>query len=383
MQPSFPEYLFAGRKHAFRSMSRPARPLLSLTVVALGLAALAPEARGDPDWAIQNRLAADFAIWASSPEVEVLTGDFNKDGRTDLALVRKAPGWTTVPVALATASGFIIQNRPAQDFAIWASSPEVKVLTGDFNKDGRTDLALVRQAPGWTTVPVALATANGFTIQNRPAADFAIWASSPQVEVVTGDFNGDGRTDISLVRKAPGWTTVPVALATANGFTIQNRPAADFAIWASSPQVKVLSGDFNGDNRSDLALLLQAPGWTTVPVALSGNSGFTIQNRPAADFALWASSPEVTPLTGDFNADKRTDLALVRQSPGWTTVPVALSRPGSFIVQNPPAFDFAGWAASPVVRVLSGRFNGDRRSDLALVRQAPGWTTVPVALSND
>jgi hypothetical protein len=118
-------------------------------------------------------------------------------------------------------------------------------------------------------------------------------------------------------------------------------------------------------------------------VALSGNSGFTIQNRPAADFALWASSPEVTPLTGDFNADKRTDLALVRQSPGWTTVPVALSRPSSFIVQNPPAFDFAGWAASPVVRVLSGRFNGDRRSDLALVRQAPGWTTVPVALSND
>jgi hypothetical protein len=36
---------------------------------------------------------------------------------------------------------------------------------------------------------------------------FADWAATSGVEVVTGDFNGDRRTDIGLVRQEPGWST--------------------------------------------------------------------------------------------------------------------------------------------------------------------------------
>ena len=337
---------------------------------------------GDANFAIQNRPVGAFAGWASDPVVRVLTGDFNGDGRTDIALVRQAGGWTTVPVALSGDANFAIQNRPVGDFAIWAADPNVRVLTGDFNGDGRTDIALVRQAGGWTTVPVALSSDTGFTIQNRPASDFALWASDPVVRVLTGDFNSDGRTDIALVRQAGGWTTVPVALSGDTGFTIQNRPASDFALWASDPVVRVLTGDFNSDGRTDIALVRQAGGWTTVPVALSGDTGFTIQNRPASDFALWASDPVVRVLTGDFNSDGRTDIALVRQAGGWTTVPVALSGDANFAIQNRPVGAFAGWASDPVVQVLTGDFNGDSRADIALVRQAGGWTTVPVALDD-
>ena len=178
---------------------------------------------------------------------------------------------------------FTIQNRPAADFASWAATSGVQVLTGDFNGDGRTDTALVRQTAGWASVPVALSSATGFTIQNRPAADFAAWAATSGVRVLTGDFNGDGTTDLALVRQTAGWASVPVALSSATGFTIQNRPAADFASWAATSGVLVTTGDFNGNGTTDLALVRQTAGWASVPVALSNaTSFFEIQNRPAA-----------------------------------------------------------------------------------------------------
>src|SRR5664279_4218088 len=31
------------------------------------------------------------------------------------------------------------------------------------------------------------------------------------------DFNGDGRTDLALVRQTPGWHTIPSAFSTGNG----------------------------------------------------------------------------------------------------------------------------------------------------------------------
>jgi hypothetical protein len=87
-------------------------------------------------------------------------------------------------------------------------------VTGDFNRDRRTDIGLVRQDPGWASVPVALSQDNSFVIRNPGVGDFAVWAATSGVLVITGDFNGDGRTDIGLVRQDPGWASVPVALST-------------------------------------------------------------------------------------------------------------------------------------------------------------------------
>ncbi len=339
---------------------------------------------------IQNRPAADFAAWAATSGVQVLTGDFNGDGRTDTALVRQTAGWASVPVALSNATGFTIQNRPAATFASWAATAGVRVLTGDFNGDGTTDLALVRQTAGWASVPVALSSTTGFTIQNRPAADFASWAATTGVRVLTGDFNGNGTTDLALVRQTAGWASVPVALSNTTSFTIQNRPSATFASWAATSGVRVLTGDFNVDGTTDLALVRQTAGWASVPVALSNaTSFFEIQNRPAADFASWAATSGVLVTTGDFNGDGATDLALVRQTAGWASVPVALSsrqatgRFQNFIIQNRPVGSFASWAATIGVRVLTGDFTGDGKTDLALVRQTAGWASVPVAVAFD
>src|SRR5215470_9528275 len=44
---------------------------------------------------------------------------------------------------------------------------------------------------GWATQPVAFSNGNGlFSVTNYGIANFATWAATPGVQVVTGDFNG-------------------------------------------------------------------------------------------------------------------------------------------------------------------------------------------------
>lgn len=353
---------------------------------------------GPTSFTINNAFVGTFGQWAAGPNVEVLVGDFYyviDSTPSDIALVNKDPGWATVPVAQ---TGFLfgypgvfadIHNAYAPDFAAWAATPGVQVIAGAFDQTGGgNDIALINREPGWNTIPVARAGILGgdvtFTIENRPVGDFALWANNPGAEVLTGDFDGNGQTDIALINHEPGWNTVPVALSDTTGFFIQNRVVDDFASWAATPGVEVLTGDFDGDNRTDIALVNHSAGWNTVPVALAVDGGFAIENRPMGDFALWAASPNIEVVTGDFNDDERTDIALVNRAAGWTTVPVALANDaGGFTVENADVGDFAIWATNPDAEVFVADFNGDFKQDLALVNRSPGWDTVPVALSED
>ena len=65
------------------------------------------------------------------------------------------------------------------------------------------------------------------------------------------------------------------------------------------------------------------------------------------EFGTWITLPNVKLLTGDFNADRVTDLALTGPS-GWGSVPMLLSvnGTGSFTVVNAPVNMFAAWSAS-------------------------------------
>ena len=112
----------------------------------------------------------------------------------------------------------------------------------------RKDIALVRQEPGWGTIPVASSVGDGtWNITNGSAPNFiSRWAHQSGVQVVTGDFNGNGLTDIALVRQEPGWGTIPVAFANGDGtWNITNGSAPDFiSKWAHKSGVQVVAGDF-------------------------------------------------------------------------------------------------------------------------------------------
>jgi hypothetical protein len=300
---------------------------------------------------------------AVNPGVQVLTGDFNGDGRTDIALVGGA-GSDSIPVAFSNGDGtFTIANQGTGDFARWAQEPNVKALVGDFTSDGRTGIALTGVA-GWASIPVALFNASGdgtFQVVNatsQQVAEFAGFAATPGVQVLTGNFGGFGRTDIALIGVA-GLETIPVALSQGDGtFQVLNmtyQGEAEFAGFAATPGVQVLTGDFRGDGRTGIALTGVA-GWASIPVALPSGFGefqvFNVTSPQVGEFAGFAATPGVQVLTGDFNGDGRTGIALTGVA-GWTSIRVALSNgDGTFQVLNvtdQQVAEFAGFAALPGV----------------------------------
>jgi FG-GAP-like repeat len=341
---------------------------------------------------VTNQPTAEFAGFAATPGVQVLTGDFNGDGNTDIALTG-VTGWASIPVAFSNGDGTFNPTNENSRFAGWASSAGAKVLTGDFNGDGNTDLALTGAAEFPATIPVAFSNGDGtFRIENQGEGDFASWAQEPGVKVLGGNFTSDGMTGIALTGVA-GWESIPVALFDASGngtFQVVNATSpqvAEFAALAATPGVQVLTGNFGGFGRTDIALTGVA-GWETIPVALSqGDGTFQVLNMTypqEAEFAGWAATPGVRVLTGDFNGDGRTGIGLIGVA-AWESIPVAVpSGYGAFQffnVTDQQAAEFTGFAATPGVRVLTGDFNGDGRTDIALTGVAAG-ESIPVALSN-
>ena len=135
-----------------------------------------------------------------------------------------------------------------EDFV--SGSNPVSVAVGDFNADGVQDLALTNYNccnpssyhPENNTVAVLLGNGDG-TFQ--PARTFAV-GTNP-TSVVAGDFNGDGKLDLAVANA--GSNTISVLLGNGDG---SFQPAQTFAAGITPWSVRM--GDFNNDGRLDLAV---------------------------------------------------------------------------------------------------------------------------------
>ena len=300
-------------------------------------------------------LVGFFVVLAASiAQTDDIVGvDVNGDALTDLALTG-VNGWSTVPVARSDGGGtFTVTNNGVGPFGSWASTPGVKILPGDYDGDGRTDVALTG-VDGWGTVPVATSNGNGsFSVTDIGVPNFPIWSSTAGVKILPGDYDGDGRTDLALTGVS-GWSTVPVASSDGDGsFTVTNKSASGVPTWSTASNAKALTGDFNGDGSTDLAVT-GASGWSTIPVGrATGYGSCTVSNQPVRGFPLGSSAAGATVVTGDFNGDGESDLAVTGAS-GWGSIPVAFSTGyGSFVVTNSAVSNFGGWAAAPGAVVVT------------------------------
>jgi sugar lactone lactonase YvrE len=230
------------------------------------------------------------AIGVGSEPQSLVSADFNGDGIPDMAVLNT--GSKTVSILLGNGDGSFTQAA-GSPFA--AGTDPTWIATGDFNSDGNADLAVV----DYQGNAVIILLGNGDGTFTAAAASPVSVGSEPYA-VVIGDFNGDGKPDMAVTLDSPG--LVAVLLGNGDGsFT-----AASGSPWTvGQDPYQIVTGDFNGDGRLDLAtadfgentvmLLLGNGDGTFVPAA---NSPFTVGNNPSSLVAA------------DLNNDGHLDLAV-------------------------------------------------------------------------
>lgn len=146
---------------------------------------------GKKDWITSTPVS--FGISATDKYV---TGDFNGDGKTDIAVMRSgAGGLATWYIDFSPCEGNIDARG---QFGLPGDIP----LSGDFNGDGIDDLAVYR--PSTSTWYVAFSSLTGYPEFDMPLAINGVVFGTAEDVPFTGDFNGDGYTDMALYRASTG-----------------------------------------------------------------------------------------------------------------------------------------------------------------------------------
>ena len=164
-------------------------------------------------------------------------GDFNGDGRTDLLWRNAATGELVVWLLNG---GTILQRASYGTVAL--NSGWLPIDTRDFNGDGRIDLLWYHINTGELVVWLL----NGGTIL-QSASYGTVAPSTGWPPVGTGDFNGDGRTNLLWRNAATGELVVWLL----NGGTIL-QSASYGAVALNSGWTLIGFDDFNGDGQTDL-----------------------------------------------------------------------------------------------------------------------------------
>ncbi|MEU7854345.1 peptidoglycan DD-metalloendopeptidase family protein [Nonomuraea sp. NPDC049141] len=165
--------------------------------------------------------------------------DFNGDGKEDIVtFTHNASG--DVYVALSTGSGFAGTSVKWHDyFSIGGETP----LTGDFNGDGKDDIVTFTHGAA-ADVYVALSDGTKFGTSAKWHDWFAPTGEIPAV----GDFNGDGKDDIATFTHNATADDAYVALSTGTGFGPGTKWNDHFVLPGEFPY----TGDYNGDGKDDI-----------------------------------------------------------------------------------------------------------------------------------
>lgn len=334
---------------------------------------------------VTNRSVENFGTWCATLGAKVVAGDMNGDGKGDLACCGVA-GWQSMPTAFGDGAGaYAVTNHEIASFGSLASAEGVQMVSGDFDGDGKTDVAL-SGAVGWGTVPVAFSLGNGtYNVTNVAIADFGGWASKAGAQLLSADFNGDGIDDLALVGHS-GWDTVPVAFAEGTqgregAFSVTDFKVSRLPSQCAESGMKAVAGDFNGDGKGDIVCIGHT-NYDGIPTAFGkGDGQFNVVYHAAADFPSLASQSGVQMVAGDFNGDGLDDLALAGKS-GWATISIATSNgDGQFGVTSIRSEEFSKLASAAGAQLVSAQFNTDEKADLALAGGS-GWDTIPTAFSD-
>ena len=253
----------------------------------------------------------------------------------------------------------------------WTTSGVLRVISGDFDGDGRSDIMSVAsngQLRAWPSTGDMSADSRLFASGTGRLVGSG-WTSADVPRMFTGDFNGDGRTDL-IGQMASGqlrlWPSTGDLSADSRLFTTATSRIVGGG-WTLTNVPRIITGDFNGDGRTDVIQQLtngQLKIWPSTGDISADNLLFTSATaRIVGSGWTQANIPRI--ITGDFNGDGRTDI-IAQLTDGilraWSSSGDVSA--DSRLFPGPVRLVGTGWTVSAYPRIFIGDFNGDGRSDI-------------------
>ena len=217
---------------------------------------------------------ADHSFFGSSVAVSGATGIIGSSREQAYVFLQLAP--TAIPSKIGvfrpSSHMFYLKNGTTTTSINWGTSTD-KPVTGDWNGDGRSEVGVFRN-------PTHM-----FYLKNGTTTTAINWGASTD-KPVTGDWNGDGRSEVGVFRNST------------HTFYLKNGTTTTSINWGISTDLPV-TGDWNGDGRTD------------VGVYRPSAHTFYLKNGTTTAAISWGINTDL-PVTGDWNGDGRTEVGVFR-----------------------------------------------------------------------
>jgi Ca2+-binding RTX toxin-like protein len=189
-----------------------------------------------------------------------LAGDFNGDGKDDMAKSFIDGGLASIDVHLSNGAAFTMERWATRQGGFWDAQ---QWLVGDFNGDGKDDMAKSFNEGGLASIDVHLSNGAGFTMERWATRQGGFWDAQ---QWLVGDFNGDGKDDMAKSFNEGGLASIDVHLSNGAGFTMERWATRQGGFWDAQ---QWLAGDFTGDGKDDMAKSFNEGGLASIDVHLS------------------------------------------------------------------------------------------------------------------
>ncbi|MGH9807015.1 MAG: FG-GAP-like repeat-containing protein, partial [Terriglobia bacterium] len=273
----------------------------------------------------------------------VVAADFEGDGKPDLA------AGSDFGLQVSLFKGLGGSNfRPLPSYNLNLGSASTAMTAGDFNADGKLDLAIA----AYSGVSIALSNGDG-TFQ----APLQFPAGTNLVAIQTADFNGDGKADIVAADEpqvpSAGLGSVFIFLGNGDG-TLR----AATSVPAGSHPDAIAIGDFNGDSKPDLAVADSG-----FPPSDNGGLSILLGNGNGTFKSPVSYTAGINPLfvaTGDLNGDGKLDLIVSTGGANYTWQLAVFLGKGDGTFQAPVYYPTDFGPQSLVIK----DFNHDGKADV-------------------
>lgn len=244
-------------------------------------------------------LLATAAVMAAFPVLAASAAthnDFDGDGRSDLLWRNAENGFDVIWPNAASAAARNIERVSNLDWRIAGC--------GDFDGDQHADILWRNRATGATVIWYAGSSDRKQTLWFYNLFDWGMDLEMPDWEIASiGDFDGDQVSDVLWRNRTTGENAIGFLwsdLGEVYWYASQTNPVV-ISAW------KVVgTGDFDGDGRSDILWRNGSTGanvvWRFTDLTGSGSPGFVSTGLPAVN-AAWKVAG-----IGDFNGDNHSDV---------------------------------------------------------------------------